>query len=115
MFKLVILIEPLGDRLAFDGMWPEFLHLAEAMPNLRREATSQVRQPLLGAPYLMMHELFFDNYADLENAMNSEPGKQAGRLIQRLTGSRMALFIAEHSEDSLENIHAHTQQSGEGS
>jgi uncharacterized protein (TIGR02118 family) len=115
MHKLVILIEPPVDPVAFDAGWPEFLHLAEAMPGLRREAHSQVENFLFGAPmYAYVHELFFDSYEDLQTGMASPQGRQAGRRLQSLTGGKMALFFAAHQEDDLSRIRSFTPDDGLG-
>jgi uncharacterized protein (TIGR02118 family) len=104
MHKLVILIEPLEDWAAFEEAWPKFLHLVEAMPGLKREASSRVSLPLFGKPYARVHELFFDSLSAVQAAMASENGRAAGRLIQQITSGKLALFIADHQEDDLDNI-----------
>ncbi len=110
MHKLVIMIESLDDTQFLEERWPEFLHLAEAMPGLQREASSRVEHFLFGkTPYVQMHELFFNTRADMEKALVSVEGQRAGQLLQQMTGGRMALFFAEHKEDNMENIRYHRQ------
>lgn len=105
MNKLVILIEPPDDWEVFDEAWPQFLHHAEGMPGLRREATSRVDTFLYGdRPYALMHELFFDSLDVAQQAMASLEGRQAGRVLQELSRGRLVLFFADHKEDDLENI-----------
>lgn len=105
MHKLVILIEPPDDWAAFNDTWPQFLHYAESMPGLRREATSHVDAFLYGDRYYaLMHELFFDTLEQAQQAMASEEGRQAGRVLQALSLGHMVLFFADHKEDDLENI-----------
>lgn len=105
MHKLVILIEPPDDWAAFNDAWPQFLHHAEQMPGLRREATSHVDTFLYGERvYALMHELFFDTPEAAQQAMASEPGRQAGKVLQMLARGRMALFFADHKEDEIENL-----------
>jgi hypothetical protein len=109
----VIWIEPLADWERFEAEWPEFLRLAEALPGLRREATSRVEQFLYGnAQCRWIHELFFDTLAEAENAMASAQGRATGQRLQQMTGGRMTLFLAEHKEDDLANILSF-RQSGE--
>ena len=104
MYKLVILIKSVGP--GFNENWPQFLHLAEAMPGLRREATSTVQSTLYGeGGYSLIHELFFDNYAALERGLGSTVAQQAGRLLQTMTGGRVTLLVADHNEDDLSNFH----------
>jgi hypothetical protein len=104
MHKLVILIESTSDP-AFDLNWPEFLHQAERIPGLVRESTSRVGQILYGnIACEMIHELYFESNARMQQGMSSLAGKEAGRLLQSLTGGRVTLLFAEHTEDNLENI-----------
>ncbi len=104
MYKLVILIKSVGP--GFNENWPQFLHLAEAMPGLQREATSTVQNTLYGeGGYSLIHELFFDSYTALELGLGSPVGQEAGRLLQTMTGGRMTLLVADHHEDDLRNFH----------
>lgn len=105
MHKLVILIEQLDNWQDFENLWPEFLHQAEEMPGLRREATSRVEDYLYGSiPVVLVHELFFDSLEAAQQAMVSPPGRAAGRLLQQMSRGRMSLFFCEHKEDDLDNI-----------
>ncbi|MGD8751119.1 MAG: hypothetical protein PVG14_06840, partial [Anaerolineales bacterium] len=62
MHKLVILIEALDDSYQLDEKWPQFLQLAEDMPDLKREATIRVNTLLYGDWNVgMIHELYFDS------------------------------------------------------
>ena len=114
MHKLVILFESIDDWNAFEEQWPQFLHLAEEMPGLVREATSRVSRFLYGEPvYERMHELFFENYEAAEAAMVSTQGRETGRLLQQMSSGRMNLFLADHKEDDLENIRKYQRQPDE--
>lgn len=105
MHKLVILIEASEQWQDGEKKWPEFLHQAEEMPGLLREATSQVETFLFGTTtYLKMHELFFQDQTAVEHAMASDRGRAAGKLLQQMTGGHMTLYIAEHREDDIANI-----------
>lgn len=105
MHKLVILIHSSPSWQEKEDDWPEFLHLAEAMPALCREATSRVERFLYGEPAIVhMHELFFDTLEQAESAMASIQGRQAGALLQRMSGGQMTLFIADHKEDDIANL-----------
>ena len=105
MHKLVILIEPPEDYDRFEQHWPEFLHLAESMPGLKKESTSRVDGSLFGRyDCAIIHELYFDSLADIQSAMSSPAGQATGELLQRMTNGRMTLLFADHKEDDLENI-----------
>jgi uncharacterized protein (TIGR02118 family) len=110
MHKLVILIEQLENDAQFDEMWPEFLHISERMPGLKKEATSRVESILYGNYQpTFMHEIFFDSLNDLHEAMSSPEGRIAGELLQRMTNGRMSLFIVDHKEDDIGNIRGYQQ------
>jgi uncharacterized protein (TIGR02118 family) len=105
MHKLIVLIPPAIEGPAFDDGWPEFLHNAERMPGLIREATVRVTSQLFGDhPVGMIHELFFADQTALQEAMHSPEGLAAGEILQQLTQGKMTLLIAEHHEDNIENL-----------
>jgi uncharacterized protein (TIGR02118 family) len=104
MNKLIILVESTSIP-GFHNFWPRFLHAAESIPGLRRESTSRINQVLYGdVQYALVHELYFDSLPALQAGLASPSGKEAGRLLQDMTGGRVKLLIADHSEDDLENI-----------
>ncbi len=109
MYKLVILIDEMEDPSAFDDAWPGFLRLAESMPGLQRETFSRVESVLFAQNRpALMHELYFDTLENARAAMASPSGREAGRILQQITDGRVSLFLADHKEDSLENIRKHT-------
>jgi hypothetical protein len=113
MHKLVILIESTSDP-AFDQTWPEFLHQAERIPGLLRESTSRVGQVLFGsAACEMIHELYFESYAAMQQGLASPAGREAGRLLQSMTGGRVTLLFADHTQDDIENIRRYQRPQSE--
>lgn len=109
-YKLVILIEKSVESTVLDQLWPEFLHNAEQMPGLLRESASRVDVHLYGGTeYQLQHELFFNSPEEARQAMTSEAGRTAGRILQQLSGGRIVLFFADHCEDELENIRKYRQ------
>jgi uncharacterized protein (TIGR02118 family) len=108
MVKLVILIEEMENPSAFDEAWPAFLHLAESMPGLQRETFSRVEAVIFAQNRpAMLHELYFDSLESARLAMASPIGRQAGQLLQQISGGRISLFLADHKEESLDNIRKH--------
>jgi hypothetical protein len=104
MYKLMILIETTAVP-DFHSFWPRFLHAAENIPGLRREATSRVNRVLYGDfECAMIHELYFDTLASLNSGLASNAGKEAGRLLQEMTGGSVKLLITDHAEDDMVNI-----------
>lgn len=105
MHKLVILIEDLDHPSDFEEGWPEFLHQAEQMPGLRREVTSRVTRSLFGKQaYSLIHELHFDNPRATLQAMESPAGQAAGQILQAITDGSLCLLLADHTEDTVENL-----------
>jgi uncharacterized protein (TIGR02118 family) len=112
MVKLVILIEPLDDWSKLEAAWPQFLHYAEEMPGLQREAVSTVDSMLYGnCAYMQMHELFFDSLETARQAMSSPAGQAAGRHLQQMTGGKLVLFFADYKEDGIANLRKYKQGS----
>ena len=112
MKKLIILVETPEDLNTFDDLWPQFLHHAERMPGLHREATSRIDSVLFGnSSYYLIHELFFDSLQAIQAAMISDSGQSAGEVLQRMTAGRMTLLMADHKEDDMENILKHKADS----
>jgi uncharacterized protein (TIGR02118 family) len=105
MYKLIIMIEAPEDSLLFDEAWPSFLRQAEKMPGLIREAAVRVSDTVFGnLDIYMLHELFFKTREEVQAAMDSPQGQVAGQVLQKITGGRMVLLVAEHREDDMENI-----------
>ncbi len=110
MYKLMILIEPTANGPLLDEGWPQFLHQAERMPGLLREASVLVRRTLAGRHEIAQaHELFFETQEALYQAMASPAGQAAGQILQHITAGQMTLLIAEHREDQIENIRKYSE------
>lgn len=108
VYKLVILIEPQDHTVEFDQRWPEFLAKVERMPGLRREVTGRVDRVLSGEMNAhMIHELYFDSLKAAGEAMASPEGQSAGALLQEISGGKVTLLLADHTQDDLAHIHRH--------
>lgn len=105
MYKLMIIMPADLEEPALNPDWPKFLHAAESMPGLKREASVRVAASLYGEHEIgTFHELYFDTLDDLQDAMHSPEGLAAGEIIQQITQGQMTLLIAEHREDDIENL-----------
>lgn len=108
MYKLIILIGPVANSPTFGDEWPQFLHNAESMPGLLREATTRIQTSIYGdSEITMIHELFFKTPEALYQALASPYGQTAGETLQKITHGQMNLLIAEHKEDSIENLRSY--------
>lgn len=111
MYKLIILVQAQENSARFNQRWPEFLAKAELMPGLIREVTSRVDRVLYGEKVVeMVHELHFDSLKKAASAMSSPEGELAGQILQNITGGKVSLLLADHSQDELSNIRRHEQQ-----
>ncbi len=96
----MILIEPPESETDFDAHWPDFITLTATISDLRRETTSRISYKMFGNhPCSLIHELYFDSAEAVREALNSPTGIQAGQTLQRITGGRVTLLLAEHLED----------------
>ena len=101
MYKLVILFLPPFAWATFEKGWQKFLGLAEQMPGLRKESVGDVEELVFGPRnmnYKKVHELYFDSREDLEAALKSEAGQNAGQWLQSFTQGRFLLMIAKHMD-----------------
>jgi len=110
MHKLILLVGAVADSRGFNEGWPEFLHHAEEMPGLIREAAIRVNATLFGDQDIrLIHELFFETQEALRSALISPQGRLAGGILQRITGGQVTLLTAEHREDDIENLRKYRQ------
>ena len=110
MYKLIILVQAQDNSARFNQRWPEFLAKAELMPGLLREVSSRVDRVLYGeTPVEMVHELYFDSLKAAASAMGSREGELAGQILQEITGGKVSLLLADHSQDELSNIRRHSE------
>jgi uncharacterized protein (TIGR02118 family) len=105
MYKLVILIESDVNEKSLNDLWSQFLHNVEQMPGLLKETTSHIDRILYGDHKCsLIHELYFNSMETLQEAMSSPSGCIAGEVLQKMTGGKMTLLLADHREENLVNI-----------
>ena len=106
----MIVIPAHVEEPVLNASWPNFLHAAENMPGILREASVRVVTTLFGGQEIsMVHELYFETLTDLQEAMQSPEGLAAGQIIQELTQGQMTLLVGEHREDDIENLRNYQQ------
>lgn len=95
--KLVALYQHPDDPAAFDRHYREVhLPLAQRMPGLRRVEVSRVTgSPGGTSPYYLMAEMYFDDAASLQAALQSAEGRAAGKDLMGFAGKIVSLHIAE--------------------
>ncbi|ADU52233.1 Ethyl tert-butyl ether degradation EthD [Thermaerobacter marianensis DSM 12885] len=97
MVKLVALYQHPDDLEAFDRHYREVhLPLARRMPGLRRVEVARVTgSPGGSSPYYLMAEMYFDDDASLQAALQSAEGRAAGKDLMGFAGKIVSLHIAE--------------------
>jgi hypothetical protein len=105
MHKVIILIGELEDPEKFEASWPWFLHLAERMPGLQREVTSRTSHQIFGDfRCSLVHELHFNTEQEAREALRTPEGQAAGQTLQNITHGNAVILLAQHQEDTLDNI-----------
>ncbi len=108
MYKLVLIFAPPEEPDAFQQGWQTFLRYSEAMPGLRKETVSHVDALLQGQPGIhMIHNLYFDSRAALEEALKSPAGQKAGAHLQAFTRGQVTILLAEHREAHEDEFRRH--------
>jgi uncharacterized protein (TIGR02118 family) len=96
--KLIALYSEPEDRAAFDQAYFEtHVPLAEKLPGLARMEVVKVKSNLMGgsAPYYMIAELYFDSVEDLNAAMSSPQGKEAGKNLMSFAAKNVTMLVSE--------------------
>ncbi|MFN8451634.1 MAG: EthD family reductase [Anaerolineae bacterium] len=109
MVKFVILFHKPDDLDQFENSYNHFLMLIETMPLVkRRQVNSVLGSPLGGTDLYRSLEVYFDDYAELDQALKSPAGQEAGgELVRRFPSTAFQMYFAEVYEEA----GAHTEVS----
>lgn len=100
MIKLTVLYQKPADELAFEMFYNANLALMERIPNVIRREVSHVYGAPDGNPaYHRMLELYFDDNAQLDAAMRSEAGVNAGQHLMSQAAELVTLLFSEVYEE----------------
>lgn len=101
MVKLLILFQRPADENAFELAYNKTLAALEKMPGIvRRQANMVLGGPGGASPYYRMLELYFDSFQDLDTAMLSPAGANAGELLIGTLGEVTELVFVDVFEDN---------------
>ena len=102
MPRLIALYSTPDDPDAFDAHYRDtHTPIVSRYPNLRDLRVSKLAG--VGgraSPYYVMAEMRFDSFADLDEAVGSEPGAESARDLRNFAGAGVAMFIAPDEADA---------------
>ena len=106
MIKLIALYKKPAKVDAFEEHYANVhVRLVEKIPGLRKtEWTRMLAAPNGAAPYYMMYEMYFDNMAAYEAAMQSAENKAAAKDLMSFAGGLITLMLAEAYEDDVRTM-----------
>ncbi len=102
MVKLIVLFRHADEHHRdYDEQYNEFLIKLDQLPQLRRKAVSTVYSGPGGfIPFHAVVEAYFDSQADLQAALASEVGVEAGRILLHFAGPDSITLFAEVLEET---------------
>ena len=102
MVKFVILFHKPDDLDQFENSYNHFLMLVETMPQVKRRQVSSVLGSPMGETDLYRAlEVYFDDYAELDQALKSSAGQEAGReLVRRFPAPTFQMYFADVFEEA---------------
>jgi uncharacterized protein (TIGR02118 family) len=102
MVKFVILFHKPDDLDRFENSYNHFLMLVESMPLIRRRQVNSVLGSPMGETDLYRAlEVYFDDYAELDQALKSPMGQEAGgELVRRFPAATFQMYFAEVYEEA---------------
>lgn len=102
MVKFVILFHMPADHERFEEGYNRFLALVEQMPLiLRRQVNSVLGSPLGETRIYRVLEVYYDDYAEMDQSLKSVQGQAAGSgLMQGFPAGTFEFYFAEVYEEA---------------
>lgn len=101
MVKLTILFRPPGQWDTFENRYNDFLALIERMPYIiRRQVNSVTGSPQGDAAYYRVLEIYFDSEQNLNQALASPAGQEAGAELFKFPQGSFDTFFADVYEET---------------
>ena len=98
MMQLILLFRPpaRGSEMAFERVYNAILAELERMPGIeRRQVANITGSPLPPAAFYRTLSLDFADEGALQAALLSDPGQEAGRILQRMPRASYEVLFAE--------------------
>lgn len=102
MVKFVILFHKPDNHVRFEDSYNRFLALIEQMPLIqRRQVNSVLGSPLGEIGLYRVLEVYYDDYAEMDQSLKSPEGQQAGNgLVQGFPAGTFEFYFAEVFEEA---------------
>lgn len=102
MVKFVILFHKPDDLDRFENSYNHFLMLIETIPQVkRRQVNSVLGSPVGETSLYRALEVYFDDFAELDQALKSPAGQEAGgELVRRFPVGTFEMYFAEVYEEA---------------
>jgi len=102
MVKLIVLFRDADEyRRDYDEHYNEFLMKIDRLPRMRRKTVSETYAGPGGfVPFRAMVEAYFDSRGDLQAALTSEAGIEAGRVLLQFAGPDSITLFADTQEET---------------
>lgn len=97
MIKLIIMFRKPPDTADFETRYAtQYVPAANLMPFMKRTAVSRVLgAPKGDAPYYLLHEMYFEDMAELNQSLNSPEGRSAGTILMSFAREFVTIMFAE--------------------
>jgi uncharacterized protein (TIGR02118 family) len=102
MVKFVILFHTPDHHDRFEDSYNRFLALVEQMPLIqRRQVNSVLGSPLGDTRLYRALEVYYEDYAEMDQSLKSPEGQQAGGwLMERFAAGTFEFYFAEVFEEA---------------
>ncbi len=101
MFKFMMLFYQPDDLTAFENSYNDLLALVERMPHIqRRQVITVTGSPAGLSPYYRILEVYFENQQQMEAALISPAGQEAGGQIMMFPPESFETIFAEVYEEA---------------
>lgn len=102
MYKFAIHFKKPASQMKFDNSYNDFLHLVERMPHIiRRQVVHITGSPLGASTLYRVLEVYFEDRAQMEAALNSPQGQEAGAdLIRNFPADTFEMVFGEVYEEA---------------
>lgn len=99
---IIVFRKPSNGQLeTFENTYNSFLALIEQMPLIiRRQVNNVVGSPFGESPYYRVLEVYYDDYAKMQESLTSAVGQTAGGELRRFGAGAFEMLFADVYEEA---------------